>query len=397
LAVAERQKLRNEMAETPGQRKLRCGLLGCPPENDPFYCDKKPPNDPFCVSLAMAKVAQPYIEYFWELGKAISGLSELENCLNYDLWACAELTHDLTINNKLRVLKGAYETLRALKHPPCLNCFPAGTRVLMGDRSTKAVEDVRPGDTVLATNPAVGGTSPHRVSRLITDEGGKNFHELTVATGAGDAKLTATHEHPFWVPAEKRWVEARALTPGTRLLDAEGATVEVKANRPYAERAPTYNLTVEDLHTYYVLAGNTPVLVHNSNGCKTMVLGLENHANELTEALEGGYNFNGDQYKGSVGNVNGIPFTQWMSEVKYVLMNNGKTAVSLKGFDGDSYEDKFMRAYRAGISGNWRATEWEMGQIGLYVQRGSLDWRNVTFYDENGKAIPHADFPEPKW
>jgi hypothetical protein len=28
-----------------------------------------------------------------------------------------------------------------------------------------------------------------------------------------------------------------------------------------------YNLTVADLHTYYVLAGETLVLVHNSNGC----------------------------------------------------------------------------------------------------------------------------------
>jgi hypothetical protein len=28
-----------------------------------------------------------------------------------------------------------------------------------------------------------------------------------------------------------------------------------------------YNLTVADLHTYYVLAGATPVLVHNSGGC----------------------------------------------------------------------------------------------------------------------------------
>jgi hypothetical protein len=30
-----------------------------------------------------------------------------------------------------------------------------------------------------------------------------------------------------------------------------------------------YNLTVDQLHTYYVLAGATPVLVHNSNGCPT--------------------------------------------------------------------------------------------------------------------------------
>jgi hypothetical protein len=30
--------------------------------------------------------------------------------------------------------------------------------------------------------------------------------------------------------------------------------------------APAYNLTIDDLHTYYVLAGNTPVLVHNDGG-----------------------------------------------------------------------------------------------------------------------------------
>ncbi|MFF7717151.1 hypothetical protein [Streptomyces sp. NPDC007988] len=78
-------------------------------------------------------------------------------------------------------------------------------------------------------------------------------------------------------------------------------------------------------------------------------------------------------------------------------MNNGKVAVSPKGFDGDRYHDKFMRAYRAGVGGDGRATEWEMGQIGMYVQRGSLEWKNITFYDETGKAIAHADFPEPMW
>ena len=45
----------------------------------------------------------------------------------------------------------------------------------------------------------------------------------------------------------------------------DGATVIVTATRQYAQHARTYNLTVDDLHTYYVLAGETPVLVHNSN------------------------------------------------------------------------------------------------------------------------------------
>jgi hypothetical protein len=39
----------------------------------------------------------------------------------------------------------------------------------------------------------------------------------------------------------------------------------VEKVRRYADEARTYNLTITDLHTYYVLAGETPVLVHNSN------------------------------------------------------------------------------------------------------------------------------------
>jgi hypothetical protein len=53
------------------------------------------------------------------------------------------------------------------------------------------------------------------------------------------------------------------------LLTDEGDTVIVSGNRAFTKYARTYNLTVDDLHTYYVLAGETPVLVHNSGGCTT--------------------------------------------------------------------------------------------------------------------------------
>lgn len=56
------------------------------------------------------------------------------------------------------------------------------------------------------------------------------------------------------------------------LLTDEGDTVIVTGNRPYTQHARTYNLTVDDLHTYYVLAGETPVLVHNSNCTKPVNL-----------------------------------------------------------------------------------------------------------------------------
>lgn len=44
----------------------------------------------------------------------------------------------------------------------------------------------------------------------------------------------------------------------------KGATLPVTATRTYTGVKDTYNLTVADLHTYYVLAGTIPVLVHNT-------------------------------------------------------------------------------------------------------------------------------------
>ncbi|MFF7138730.1 polymorphic toxin-type HINT domain-containing protein [Streptomyces sp. NPDC008196] len=147
----------------------------------------------------------------------------------------------------------------------CVQCFLAGTDVLMADGTTKDIEDVRVGDEVKATDPRTGESGPRKVTHLIITEHDKHFNELSIATGDGIEKLTATFEHPFWSPSEGDWVDAGALKPGMTLLTDKGDTVIVTGNRAFAKYARTYNLTVEDLHTYYVLAGETPVLVHNSN------------------------------------------------------------------------------------------------------------------------------------
>lgn len=55
------------------------------------------------------------------------------------------------------------------------------------------------------------------------------------------------------------------VRPGMTLRTDEGDAVAVTANRAFERHARTYNFTVADLHTYYVLAGKTPVLVHNSD------------------------------------------------------------------------------------------------------------------------------------
>lgn len=146
------------------------------------------------------------------------------------------------------------------------NCFLAGTQILMADKSAKKIEEIRVGDKVLATDPETGETEGHRVTALIVTEGYKRLNELTVDTAEGDKKLTATKEHPFWVPSKHAWVLAGDLEPGAKLLTADGSTAKIRANRAYSKQTRTYNFTVEALHTYYVLAGKTPVLVHNTCG-----------------------------------------------------------------------------------------------------------------------------------
>ncbi|MCX4674732.1 polymorphic toxin-type HINT domain-containing protein [Streptomyces sp. NBC_01433] len=143
-------------------------------------------------------------------------------------------------------------------------CFLAGTQVLMDDGNHKSIEDVEVGDQVLATDPDTGRTSARKVTRLIVTDSDKKFNELTIRTPDGDEKLVATYEHPFWVESEQRWLAASELKPGMSLRSDEGKYLRVEANRPFEDRVRTYNLSVEGVHTYYVLAGKTPVLVHNA-------------------------------------------------------------------------------------------------------------------------------------
>ncbi|WP_223766796.1 hypothetical protein [Streptomyces huiliensis] len=55
------------------------------------------------------------------------------------------------------------------------------------------------------------------------------------------------------------------MPPRTNLRTSTEENVRVETDRSYGLRARTYNLTVAEDHTYYVLADKAPVLVHNSD------------------------------------------------------------------------------------------------------------------------------------
>jgi hypothetical protein len=90
---------------------------------------------------------------------------------------------------------------------------------------------------------------------------------VSTASGATaqDAHLTTTFHHPFYDETQSAFVEAKDLKTGDVLQTPTGTT-EVTGVRLYHANTTTYDLTIGTLHTYYVVAGATPVLVHNCGG-----------------------------------------------------------------------------------------------------------------------------------
>lgn len=113
-----------------------------------------------------------------------------------------------------------------------------------------------------AADPETGEAGARRVTALIEGEGVKDL--VTVSTGSGS--VVATAGHPFWGVSDAAWVDAGDLAVGDAVLQAGGATRVVTAVVEVSRPAVVHNLTVADLHTYFVVVGDAPTLVHNCSG-----------------------------------------------------------------------------------------------------------------------------------
>src|SRR5262249_49124738 len=123
------------------------------------------------------------------------------------------------------------------------------------------IGDIQTGDMVMAEDPVTGARGPHQVDHLIVGQGLKHLVDVDI----DGAKITTTDNHPFWVESQHRWLEAKDLKPGDVVLQADQRPATVRTVHAYDKVQRVNNLTVADLHTYFVMAGLEPVLVHNSN------------------------------------------------------------------------------------------------------------------------------------
>ena len=169
--------------------------------------------------------------------------------------------------------------------PAVCHSFDPATQVLMADGSTKPIKDVKLGDEVTSTDPDTGQTTAETVSALHINKD-SDLTDLTIKdekTGKS-AVLHTTARHPFWNADSSEWVDAAKLKPGTHLFDPDArGTQTVVAVNVLTGSEEMRDLTVDTVHTYFVLAGDTPVLVHNCGSLPPE--GAFGRATSLTTAM----------------------------------------------------------------------------------------------------------------
>ena len=147
----------------------------------------------------------------------------------------------------------------------CGNSFAGDTPVLMADGSQKPIKDVKVGDAVANADPDADANQKHKVTAIHVTGTDTDFASLSVATATGAKTITVTAHHLFWDSTKHIWTNAADLKPGDKLDTGGDEVATVLSSWKFTSSIRTYNLTVDDLHTYYVIAGSTPLLVHNGN------------------------------------------------------------------------------------------------------------------------------------
>lgn len=132
-------------------------------------------------------------------------------------------------------------------------CFVAGTTVRTANHS-QPIETLATDDFVIATDVHDGARLPARVMAPRV-----HWVPRVVDIDLGDATITCSPEHPFWVQ-DSGWKTAGVLEAGTQLSTFDG-TVAIRGIRHRHGGFQVFNIEIDLLHVYHVSA--LGVLVHN--------------------------------------------------------------------------------------------------------------------------------------
>jgi hypothetical protein len=141
-------------------------------------------------------------------------------------------------------------------------CFAAGTPILMADGTRRPIETIQPGDSVRGFD----GTAA-MVSRVKVREA-DHVRELRYRDSAPEGRLRrlrTTDEHQYWVMNRDRWMPARDLQVGDRLMLPGGADAEIVETVRYPAGTAVYNFDVAGSESYFA----NDVLVYQECGGRT--------------------------------------------------------------------------------------------------------------------------------
>jgi hypothetical protein len=237
------------------------------------------------------------------------------------------------------------------------------------------------------TNVRVSSKPAHTTTKTEVQAEGKGGRSTRGPTKSTVLKTTA--RHPFWDATTKKWVDAADLVPGkSTLVGPNGERRYVTGVKTIAGAKVMRDLTVADIHTYYVLAGAMPVLVHN---CNSIALGLREEGDLRDFADKNGHtHFLDDSRDDALANVREVAHMQPSTRIHIVLdgfrMSNGK-----RGTLQNVFED-FYKEGRVG--GNWITTQREMNIVGESVRRGDRSWDSITFWHEGVDVTRNLRMPD---
>ena len=255
-------------------------------------------------------------------------------------------------------------------------CFIAGT--LVTTRSgLKPIEEIVIGDYVLSRNQETGETSYKKVTDTLV----RSTQEIcTIELETGNIKLTTGH---LFMVKNKWWKAAVKLVTGDILVTSYGEDQIVKSIKVEEKGYPvtTYNLTVEDNHTFFV--SSEKVLTHNKgkfNKCELVGEVAENATKGATDVVEKVKY--GEHYTKVNGKKALKPNVEYVTEegYKYVTDSSGR----ISNVEGSLDAGKAKRnAYAQRMVGkdNGRLATDDGGHLIASIFKGSGDLDNLVPMD----------------
>ena len=237
-------------------------------------------------------------------------------------------------------------------------CFVAGT-IVATIYGGKAIDTIRVGDKVLASDPETGETAYKEVLKTYI-----YVKDTLVNVTVNGETIETTKEHPFWVEGQG-WTKAKFLEAGDMLRDSDGNAVAIESVEivplPADQYTLVYNLEVADFHTYYV--SDMDILVHN--------VCVEEIADKFTKKGQHKINYLAEDL-GSAKNY----------ARKNIVGHNTK---KLTGLPSNKSINKVMQGWENLTNGNkayWNHNDWMKGE-------GLSRFPHINYSMDGGKTVGH--------